>query len=123
MNKSNVVEFSSRDAIVDPLSELLRAGAGQLIYQAVEAELNELLAEHSERRLAGGKAGVVRNGYLPARAIQTGLGPVTVRIPKVRAKTGEPVTFHSALVPPYVRKTEILGSGAAVVVLEGDFEW
>ena len=24
MNKSNVVEFSSRDAIVDPLSELLR---------------------------------------------------------------------------------------------------
>ena len=71
MNKSNVVEFSSRDAIVDPLSELLRAGAGQLIYQAVEAELNELLAEHSERRLADGKAGVVRNGYLPAPAARS----------------------------------------------------
>ena len=30
-----------------------------------------------------------RNGYLPARELQTGLGPVTVKIPKVRAKTGE----------------------------------
>ena len=119
MNKSNVVEFSSRDAIVDPLSELLRAGAGQLIYQAVEAELNELLAEHSERRLADGKAGVVRNGYLPARAIQTGLGPVTVRIPKVRAKTGEPVTFHSALVPPYVRKTKSLEAALPWLYLKG----
>ncbi|HEC12854.1 MAG TPA: hypothetical protein ENI80_06325 [Acidiferrobacteraceae bacterium] len=37
-----------------------------------------------------------------------GLGPVTVEIPKVRAKTGEPVTFRSALVPPYVRKTKPL---------------
>jgi transposase-like protein len=43
-----------------------------------------------------------------ARELQTGLGPVTVRIPKVRAKTGEPVTFRSALVPPYVRKTKSL---------------
>jgi transposase-like protein len=33
---------------------------------------------------------------------------VTVKIPKVRSKTGEPVTFRSALVPPYVRKTKSL---------------
>jgi hypothetical protein len=32
------------------LTELLRTGAEQLIYPAVEAELLELLAEHSERR-------------------------------------------------------------------------
>ena len=67
MSKSNVIEISGRDALVDPLSELLRAGARQLIDQAVEAELDELLAAHSQRRLPDGKAGVVRNGYLPAR--------------------------------------------------------
>jgi hypothetical protein len=33
---------------------------------------------------------VVRNGHLPERELQTGLGPVTVRIPKVRSKDGEP---------------------------------
>ena len=97
MDKSNVVEFAGRDGIVDPMTELLRTGAEQLIYQAVEGELQELLARHTERRLCDGRAGVVRNGYLPARELQTGLGPVTVKIPKVRAKTGEAVTFRSAL--------------------------
>jgi len=75
---------------------LLRAGIEQLIYQAVEAELEDLLSAHADRRLTDGKAGVVRNGYLPERELQTGIGPVTVRIPKVRAKTGKAVTFHSA---------------------------
>ena len=35
MSKSNVVEFCGRDTIVDPLTELLRTGAEQLIYQPV----------------------------------------------------------------------------------------
>ena len=43
MAKSNVVEVSGRDAIADPLTELLRTGAEQLIYRAVEGELKELL--------------------------------------------------------------------------------
>ena len=100
MSKSNVVELAGRDPITDPVTELLRAGAKQLIYQAVEAELQELLAAHSGRRQKDGTAGVVRNGYLSERELQTGLGPVTVKIPKVRARTGEPVIFRSALVPP-----------------------
>ena len=103
MNKSNVIELAGRVESTDPLTELLRIGARQLLQEAIEAEVQELLAT-----LEDGRAGVVRNGHLPARAIQTGIGPVTVQIPKVRAKTGEPVTFHSALVPPYVRKTKAL---------------
>lgn len=97
MGKSNVLEFQGRDTISDPLTELLRTGAEQLIYQAVEVELLELLAEHSERRTEDGKAGVARNGYQPERELQTGVGPVIVRIPKVRSRTGDPVTFRSAL--------------------------
>ena len=119
MSKNNVVKLAGRDTITDPLTELLRTGAEQLIYQAVEAELLELLAEHSERRTEDGNAGVVRNGHLPERELQTGLGPVTVRIPKVRAKTGEPVTFHSALVPPYVRKTRSLEAALPWLYLKG----
>ena len=119
MSKDNVVKLTGRDTITDPLTELLRSGAEQLIYQAVEAELLELLAAHTERRTEDGKAGVVRNGHLPARELQTGLGPVTVQIPKVRAKTGEPVTFHSALVPPYVRKTRSLEAALPWLYLKG----
>ena len=71
MGKHTVVEFRGREASADPLTELLRVGARQLIHQAVEAELEELLAHHAERRTADGKAGVVRNGYLPERELQT----------------------------------------------------
>ena len=105
MDKTNVFELTGRAESIDPLTELLRIGAEQLIYQVVEAEVQELLAAHSGGLLEAGHATVVRDGYLPERKIQTGSGPVTVRIPKVRSKTGEAETFHSALVPPYVRKT------------------
>ncbi len=61
----------------------------------------------------------MRNGFLPERELQTGVGPVTVRIPKVRAKTGEAVTFRSALVPPYIRKTKSLEAAVPWLYLKG----
>ena len=88
MKKNTVVDLGGRETISDPLTEILRTGAQQLIEKAVEVELQELLEQHGERRTEDGRAGVVRNGHLPERELQTGVGPVTIRIPKVRAKTG-----------------------------------
>ncbi|MCH8177117.1 MAG: IS256 family transposase [Proteobacteria bacterium] len=119
MSKHNIFAFKDRDTITDALTEMLRTGAQQLIYQAVQAEQTELLALHANRLTKDGKAAVVRNGYLPEREILTGIGPVTVRIPKVRAKTGEPITFQSALVPPYVRKTRSLEAALPWLYLKG----
>ena len=119
MSKNNVIELEGRDARVDPLSELLLEGAQKLIYQAVQAELDACLEQYSDRRTEDGRTGVVRNGYQPEREIQTGIGPVTVKTPKIRAKTGEPVTFHSALVPPYVRKTKSLEAALPWLYLKG----
>ncbi len=53
----------------------------------------ERLTEHADHRTEDGKVGVVRNGHLPVHKLQTRLGPVTVNIPKIRAKTDEPVIF------------------------------
>lgn len=119
MRKSNVFEDQGQEGKIDPLTELLRTGAKQLICKAVDAELQELLSGYSEQKAEDGRAAVVRNGYHPERDIQTGIGPVTVRIPKVRSKTGEPVTFHSALVPPYVRKTKSLEAALPWLYLKG----
>ncbi len=119
MGKDNVIELAGRVESADPLTELLRSGARQLLQQAIEAEVQELLAAHSGRTLGDGRAGVVRNGHQPERDVQTGIGPVTVRIPKVRARTGEPVTFRSALVPPYVRKTRSLEAALPWLYLKG----
>ena len=51
--------------------------------------------------------------------VQTGIGPVRVKIPKVRAKDGQPVTFRSALVPPYVRKARSLEAALPWLYLKG----
>ena len=119
MSKGNVIELAGRDEGQDPLTDMLRAGAQQLIQQAVEAELQHLLAQHTDNRTSAGTAGVVRNGYLPERELQTSLGPIPVRIPKVRSRTGEAVTFRSALVPPYVRKTRTLEAALPWLYLKG----
>ena len=110
MSNANVVDFLCPETSSDLLSELLRNGAKQLIEQAVQIELQEQLEALSHRRLPDGRAAVVRSGYQPEREVQTGIGPVTVRIPKVRARDGEPVSFRSALVPPYVRKSASLAA-------------
>ena len=57
MSKSNVNGPEGRETIEDPVTELLRAGAQQLIQQAVEAELAELLSQHGDRRTETGNAG------------------------------------------------------------------
>ena len=72
----------------DALLEVLREGARRLLNEAIEAEVQDLLGCHSERRLADGRAAVVRNGRLPARELQTGIGPVRVQVPKVRVRDG-----------------------------------
>lgn len=90
----------------DPLTEVLRQGAKELIRNAVEAELSEMLSSYSEVRLLDGRPAVVRNGYLPAREIQTGIGEVEVQVPKVRDRSGSGIHFNSQLLPPYLRRTK-----------------
>jgi putative transposase len=119
MEENNVVDLVGRDTIADPLTDLLKTGAQRLLLQAVEAELEDFLGQYCDQRTSDGKAAVVRNGHLPERSLQTGLGPVTVKVPKVRSRTGEPVTFRSALVPPYVRKTKTLEAALPWLYLKG----
>ena len=106
MRNNKVIELKKPSEISkDPLTELLRNGARRLIAGAVEAELQGLLNQHAEFRNEQGHLQVVRNGYLPERKIQTGIGPVKVRVPKIRDKSGQRIKFNSVLLPPYLRKT------------------
>ena len=93
-----------------------------MIEAAIQAELSEFLGQFEQRKTAEGKRGVIRNGYQPEREILTGIGAVSVRIPKVRSRTGEAVTFRSALVPPYVRKTKTLEAALPELLSKVVFE-
>ena len=119
METTNIVDFARRDGMTDALTDLLRTGAQELIATAVEAEFSGYLAQFTDLRTDAGHAAVMRNGHHPARPFQTGIGPVSVRIPKVRSKEGTPVTFRSALVPPYVRRTKTLEAALPWLYLKG----
>ena len=107
MSKNKVIAFKKPGEISgDPLTELLRTGAQRLIADAVEAELQVLLGHHTALRNGQGHQQVVRNGYLPEREIQTGIGPVKIRVPKIRDKSHQGIKFNSTLLPPYLRKTK-----------------
>ena len=93
------------DTPENPLQELLKKGAQQLLAQAIEAELAILLEKYENETINGLKR-VVRNGYQPERNIQTGLGDIEVKVPKVRDRKNEGVKFNSSLVPPYLKRTK-----------------
>ena len=68
----------------DPFTDVIRDGARKLIEQAVHAELAALMAAFSGERLEDGRARLVRHGHLPEREVMTGIGPVPVKVPRVR---------------------------------------
>ena len=119
MENHNVYSISKHENFDDPLTELLREGAKNLITAAVEHELSEFMEQFQGQKTANGLNAVVQSGYHRERDIQTGIGPVRVKIPKVRSNTGEPISFRSALVPPYVRKTRSLEAAISWLYLKG----
>ncbi len=98
--------FEPDATLGDSLTEMLRKGARELIAEAVETELEIMLKKHAQNRLSDGRLAVVRNGYLPERTIQTGIGDVEIKVPKVRDRSGSGIKFNSSLLPPYLKRAE-----------------
>ncbi len=89
MDESSVVQFRQPSSICDdPLTEILRSGARELLAQAIEAEVALFVEAHAHLSDAGGRRRIVRHGYLPQRPLQTGIGSVVVRQPRVRDRAG-----------------------------------
>jgi transposase-like protein len=101
------------------LDEMVRRGARQVIQQAIEAELLSLLERFENVKTLHGQRAVVRNGYLPEREVLTAAGPVAVKVPKVRDRSGSGVKFNSSVVPPYVRKSPRVSAALPWLYLKG----
>ena len=111
MTKDNVIDFKKPEPFVDdPITDVLRTGARKLLTEALEAEIEGFLSQYRDLRDRQDRQRVVRNGYLPEREIQTGIGPVAVKVPRARDRQPDhesgPIRFTSSLLPPYLRKTK-----------------
>ena len=114
MQEGSVVTLPRPGASIadDPLLAVLRDGARRMLMQTIEAEVESFLVAHAELVDEQGRRRLVRNGHAPERQIQTGIGPIRVRRPKVRdrgaTEGGEPIRFTSAILPAYLRRTKNL---------------
>lgn len=115
--KNNVVDIKSP---VDALTDLIRTGARALVSEAIKVEIEQFLQECSEK-LADGKRRVVRNGYLPEREIMTGVGKISVQVPRVRDRSdsGAKIQFRSSFIPPYMRRSTTLDEVLPLLYLKG----
>ena len=102
--------FQLHLATAPALDDILRDGARRALQAAIEREVEEYVQQNKEHLDDRRRRLVVRNGYHPARAIQSGNGSIEVCQPRVNDRRtdeqGNRLRFTSKILPPYLRKTK-----------------
>jgi putative transposase len=118
---NNVVELNEPSQVQNyrsALDQVLRQGAQDLLRMAIQNEVDEYIQSHSGSRDEKGRRLVVRNGHLPERQIQTPVGNVSIRQPRVEDRRPEH-KFLSKLLPPYLRRTPSVEALIPALYLRG----
>ena len=100
------------------LEATLRQGAQRLLAEAIDQEVEEYLQKHEQARDERGHRLVVRNGRLPERTIQSGIGSIQLKVPRVNDRRKDR-RFNSAILPPYLRKVPSLENLIPTLYLMG----
>ena len=111
-------------SILDPLTEIAREGARQMLAAALRAEATGFVARLADHRLPDGRQRVVRHGTGPERTIQTGIGPIAVQRQKVRDRATDiaaenKIRFTSNILPRWARRSRSLDALLPVLYLRG----
>lgn len=91
MEKNNIIDYKnpSQNLVTDVLSDFLRSSAQKMLQLAIEEEVQNFITSYQDKLLTNGNKQIVRNGYLPERTIQTGIGEMAVKVPRVRDRGEE----------------------------------
>ncbi len=108
MSKIRPIQATGPAEAGDVLTGILRDGCRKILEGALEIEISNFIEEYRELADAQGRQRVVRNGYLPTRAIQTGVGQIEAKVPRARDRRGGPdaIRFSSSILPPYLRRAK-----------------
>ena len=120
---TGVVPLRQPNSVDDPLTEIAREGARRMLAAALRAEADAFVHELAEERLPDGRQRVVRHGYGPEREVQTGIGALEVRRPKVRDRAAGAgpgkIRFTSSILPRWARRSRSLDALLPVLYLRG----
>lgn len=100
------------------IEEILREGAQIMLQKAIQWEVQEYLIGHQDEKDQQGRRLVVGNGLRTPRMLQTGLGDIEIRQPRVDDRR-EGRKFTSAILPPYVRRAPSVEALIPVLYLAG----
>jgi transposase-like protein len=93
-----------------------------MLARALEAEVTEFVEKHQNKIDAEGRRQVVRNGYMPARDLVTGIGALVVRQPRLDDRVlkarGEE-RFSSQILPRYLRRVPSVDNLIPILYLKG----
>ena len=118
MEHDAIFEEKNTENFTDTLDKIVKEGARKILQQAVENEVFEFVEQNKGLKIEGNQQAIVRNGYLPERAIQTGTGELLVKQPRVRDKR-KVSHFTSAILPPYVRRSPSIENLIPALYLKG----
>ena len=117
------MEHSPEENSWSVLEQIAREGARRLLQQALEKEVEEYLKLHQSFRNEEDRQAVVRNGYMPERELITGMGPISIRQPRVDdrqiRKNDEAERFSSNILPRYMRRVPSIDNLIPVLYLKG----
>ena len=120
---STTLRLATTPVVTGVIDQIVRDGARRMLQSAIEREVADYIDQHAADKDAGGRRLVVRNGFHPARSIQTGAGSIEVRQPRVKDKrldeNGERLRFTSKILPPYLRKTKAIEELVPWLYLKG----
>jgi transposase-like protein len=121
---TTVIPFRQSDSVEDPLTEIAREGARRMLGEALKAEADAFVASFAGDLLPDGRQRIVRHGYGPKRSVQTGIGAIDVRRPKVRDRHPDipeagRLRFTSNILPRWARRTKSLDALLPVLYLRG----
>ena len=121
MNKDNILNYTNpaEKVIEDQLTSYLRISAQKMLQLAIENEVESFIKIHKTSCLSGGQRSIVRNGYLPERQVQTGIGSIEVKVPRVRDRSNSGIKFTSNFIPKYMRRTVTLDVLLPLLYLKG----
>ena len=122
-NATNEVIPGPGSTVKDILGEILREGAQRMLAEAIQSEVSAYVDEHADERDEDGHRLVVRNGHQKPRKIETGVGVVDVKQPRVNDRrvdeNGERIRFTSKILPPYLRRTKSIDELVPWLYLKG----
>lgn len=104
------------------ITEIAREGAQQMLKLALEAEIQAFIESHIHLKTSEELQRIVRNGYHKSRVINSGIGDITVQVPRGRDRSESSpneLFFESSIIPRYMRRTKDINEFIPFLYLKG----